>query len=98
MLKIDCPFCGPRDEAEFRCGGESHIQRPGPHNDVSDAQWADYLYMRQNPLGWHFERWLHAAGCRQWFNLARHTVTHEVRAVYAMTAPRPQIEATEGRS
>ena len=98
MLKIDCPFCGPRDEAEFRCGGESHIQRPGPHNDVSDAQWADYLYMRQNPLGWHFERWLHAAGCRQWFNLARHTASHEIRTVYAMTAPRPQIEATEGRS
>lgn len=91
MLKIDCPFCGPRDEAEFRCGGESHIQRPGPHNDVSDAQWADYLYMRQNPLGWHFERWLHAAGCRQWFNLARHTTTHEIRTVYAMTAPKPQI-------
>ncbi|HEY0916427.1 MAG TPA: sarcosine oxidase subunit delta [Solimonas sp.] len=98
MLKIDCPFCGPRDEAEFRCGGESHIQRPGPHDAVSDAQWADYLYMRQNPLGWHFERWLHAAGCRQWFNLARHTVTHEVRVVYAMTAPKPQVEATEVRS
>lgn len=95
MLKIECPYCGPRDEAEFRCGGQSHIQRPGPHDAVSDAQWADYLYMRDNPRGWHFERWLHAAGCRQWFNVARHTVTHEIRAVYAMTAPPPRIDTTE---
>jgi heterotetrameric sarcosine oxidase delta subunit len=98
MLKIDCPFCGPRDEVEFRCGGQSHIQRPGPHTDVSDAQWADYLYMRHNPKGWHFERWLHAAGCRQWFNVARHTVTHEIRAVYAMTSPPPAIDAAESAS
>lgn len=44
MLLIDCPFCGPRAEIEFRCGGESHIQRPGPHTQVSDAEWADYLF------------------------------------------------------
>lgn len=91
MLKIDCPFCGTRDEIEFRCGGQSHIQRPGPHDTVSDARWAEYLFFRDNPRGWHFERWLHAYGCRQWFNLARHTVTHEIRAVYAMTAPKPDL-------
>jgi heterotetrameric sarcosine oxidase delta subunit len=91
MLQINCPFCGPRDEAEFRCGGQSHIQRPGPHGDVSDERWAEYLFMRDNPRGWHFERWLHAYGCRQWFNLARNTATHEIRAVYAMTEPKPNI-------
>jgi heterotetrameric sarcosine oxidase delta subunit len=84
MLSIDCPFCGPRDETEFRCGGQTHIQRPGPHDTVTDAEWANYLYMRENPKGLHLERWLHAGGCRQWFNLARHTVTHKVLAVYAM--------------
>lgn len=91
MLKIDCPFCGLRDETEFRCGGQSHITRPGPHGEVSDARWAEYLYLRENPKGWHYERWLHAAGCRQWFNVARHTVTHEIRAVYAMTGKKPEI-------
>ena len=90
MLRIDCPFCGARDETEFRCGGESHIQRP--ELTSSDVEWADYLYMRQNPRGWHFERWLHVAGCRQWFNLARHTATHEIRAVYAMGAAKPDID------
>ncbi|MGH6719268.1 MAG: sarcosine oxidase subunit delta, partial [Alphaproteobacteria bacterium] len=35
MLLIACPFCGPRDETEFRCGGESHIIRPGPAPEVS---------------------------------------------------------------
>ncbi len=90
MLKLDCPFCGPRDEVEFRCGGESHIARP--ELSASDEVWANYLFMRGNPRGWTFERWLHFAGCRQWFNVARHTVTHEIRTVYAMTAPKPEIE------
>ena len=89
MLRIDCPFCGPRDEVEFRCGGESHIQRPALSS--SDAEWAHYLFIRDNPRGWHFERWLHASGCRQWFNVAHNTLTHEIRAVYAMTVPKPQI-------
>jgi heterotetrameric sarcosine oxidase delta subunit len=92
MLKLDCPFCGARDEREFRCGGQSHITRPGPPAQVSDETWAAYLFLRDNPKGWHFERWLHAAGCRQWFNVARNTVTHEVRQVYAMTAPKPLID------
>ena len=28
MMLIECPFCGPRDETEFSCGGEAHIARP----------------------------------------------------------------------
>ena len=28
MLLIPCPFCGEREETEFHCGGEAHIQRP----------------------------------------------------------------------
>ena len=26
MLLIDCPHCGPRNEVEFRYGGEAHVQ------------------------------------------------------------------------
>ena len=95
MLKIDCPYCGPRVESEFRCGGESHIQRPGPHDAVSDQEWAAYLFYRENPKGVHFERWVHQFGCGRWFNMARDTVTHEIKAIYAMTDPKPQIEGGE---
>lgn len=98
MLLIDCPNCGPRPEAEFRCGGESHIQRPGPHTpgfegEVSDETWADYLFYRANPKGEHLERWVHAAGCRRWFNVARDTVSHRILAIYAMGEQRPEAGA-----
>ena len=43
MMLIDCPFCGPRAELEFTCGGESHIARPANQEAMSDAEWADYL-------------------------------------------------------
>jgi sarcosine oxidase subunit delta len=95
MLKIDCPWCGSRTEDEFTCGGQSHIARPADPAAVSDKEWADYLYQRINPKGVHFERWRHTYGCRQWFNVARHTVSHEVLAVYGMSDPKPVI-AVEG--
>lgn len=85
MLLIDCPNCGPRSEIEFRFGGESHIQRPGPHGAVVDEAWADYLFYRQNPKGELRERWLHFAGCGRWFNIVRDTVSHRILAVYAMS-------------
>ena len=74
MMLIDCPFCGPRDETEFSCGGEAHIARPLAENKISDAEFADYLFMRDNPKGLFLERWRHSAGCRRWFNMARDTV------------------------
>jgi heterotetrameric sarcosine oxidase delta subunit len=89
MLLIPCPWCGERDETEFHCGGQSHIARPTDADRLTDAEWADYLYMRENPKGLHFERWLHSSGCRRWFNVARDTVTHEIIAVYRMTDARP---------
>lgn len=91
MLLIPCPHCGPRAEHEFRCGGESHIARPSPPEATSDAAWGEYLHVRDNPKGVTYERWLHAAGCRRWFNVARDTVTHEILAVYAMTDPKPTL-------
>ncbi len=88
MIWISCPWCGPRPEPEYRYGGEAHIMRPDPHTS-DDAVWADYLFMRTNPKGVHAERWMHSAGCRRWFNVLRHTVSHEVIAVYPMGATRP---------
>ncbi len=87
MLRIPCPWCGVRDEVEYRFGGESHLERPAP--DAADAHWADYLFNRDNPSGVHHERWCHSYGCGQWFNLARDTVTHQIIAVYRMGEPKP---------
>ena len=82
MLRIPCPYCGLRDQDEFQFGGEGHIKRPGNPEQVSDAEWADYLFYRENPMGILHERWVHGFGCRQWFNVARDTVTHEISEVY----------------
>ena len=84
MLQLNCPYCGPRDEAEFSCGGEAHIARPLAVNKISDREFADYLFLRDNPKGVFLERWRHAAGCRRWFNMARDTVTHEIVEIYPM--------------
>ena len=89
MLRIPCPYCGVRDEEEFRCGGQSHITRPGL--DATDAVWAEYLFTRDNPKGIHYERWVHSFGCGRWFNLARHTVTHDIIAAYRMGDPKPPL-------
>jgi sarcosine oxidase, subunit delta len=97
MLLIACPWCGPRDEIEFRCGGESHITRPTPQHPVSDEAWGEYLFTRANPKGIHLERWVHASGCRQWFNLARDTVTHRIKAVYRMGEAPPALDAGDER-
>ncbi len=93
MLRIPCPYCGTRDESEFCLGGESHVERPGP--EVSDAEWADYLFNRENPKGLHFERWCHTYGCSQWFNVVRDTVTHEFHAVYKMGLSKPDLAVTD---
>lgn len=91
MLTLDCPWCGPRDETEFRYGGQAHVPYPAAPSSLDDAEWAAYLFVRDNPKGWFAERWRHAAGCRRWFNALRHTVTYQIRATYPPGAPRPEV-------
>src|SRR5580658_4480502 len=67
MLLIECPWCGPRAESEFSCGGEADIARPLETEKLTDEEWGDYLFMRKNPRGVHREQWLHTQGCRRWF-------------------------------
>ena len=82
MLLITCPWCGPRAESEFSCGGEAHIARPLDTDALSDEQWGDYLFMRKNPKGLHREQWMHASGCRRWFNAERNTVSYVFTQFY----------------
>ncbi|MDP9197766.1 MAG: sarcosine oxidase subunit delta [Pseudomonadota bacterium] len=88
MLRINCPWCGVRDEPEFSYGGEAHVARP--ETSCSDEEWAQYLFYRSNPKGSHAERWCHSYGCGQWFNVLRDTVSHEILAVYRMGEALPQ--------
>ena len=78
MLQISCPYCGPRDETEFGYGGEAGIARPAEPQSLSDAEWADYLFMRNNPRGRLTELWSHTAGCRRWFSIDRDTYSSRI--------------------
>jgi sarcosine oxidase subunit delta len=93
MFLIRCPNCGNRDITEFSYGGEAHIARPDRSESMSDAEWADYVFLRNNPKGLLAERWNHQAGCRRWFNAVRNTATDEILAVYKVGEPRPDVKA-----
>ena len=80
MLHVPCPWCGPRDETEFRYGGQAGLAYPVDPDAVDDATWAAYLFMRDNPKGPFDERWHHVAGCRRWFVVRRDTLTNEFLA------------------
>jgi heterotetrameric sarcosine oxidase delta subunit len=95
MFLIRCPYCGERDISEFAHGGEAHIARPGESDSeqMSDEEWADYLFLRSNPKGLIAERWNHQAGCRRWFNMLRNTATDDILAVYKVGEAPPQVSA-----
>jgi sarcosine oxidase subunit delta len=83
MLLILCPWCGPRAETEFTCGGEADITRPAHPERLSDREWGDYLFMRRNVRGRQREQWHHSFGCRRWFVIERDTITYDVRPAHA---------------
>ena len=51
MFIINCPYCGEREQSEFKAGGEAHIVRPKQPTELSDDEWAEYLFMRKNIKG-----------------------------------------------
>lgn len=89
MLRIECPYCGTRDEQEFTFGGPSHATRPPL--ECTDQEWTRYLYFRDNPCGVQAERWCHTYGCGAWFNVLRDTQSHVIHRVYHMGESRPEI-------
>ncbi len=93
MLLITCPWCGPRDETEYHYGGQAHVAHPDDPHALSDEEWADYLFFRENPRGPFAERWVHSTGCRRWFNAVRDTTTYRMLAVYRPDEPRPSLPA-----
>ncbi len=93
MFIIDCPYCGKRDQHEFSYGGEAHIARPADSENQSDEEWANYVFLRSNTKGVFAERWMHAAGCRKWFNALRNTATDQFLATYKTGEQPPKVEA-----
>ena len=78
MLNIRCPYCGDRSQKECAYGGDGTVVRPKLNQEISDEKWDEFVYLRKSPRGKHIELWHHIAGCRQWFQVKRDTVTHEI--------------------
>ena len=81
MIRLNCPNCGLRNVQEFRYGGE-YNPRPKRPLETADAEWADYIFMRDNRLGRQKEWWYHRAGCGIWFLAERHTKRNEVKSTF----------------
>jgi len=79
MLRIPCPFCGPRDHAEFSYEGDATVKYPAL--DASEDEWFEAVFLRENPRGPHTEMWHHLYGCRQFLVVERDTLTHEIKSV-----------------
>jgi heterotetrameric sarcosine oxidase delta subunit len=100
MLRIACPWCGERDETEFRYRGDASRRRP--EGGATQQAFIAYVYERDNLRGWHTEWWLHVGGCRKLLKVVRHTLTHEIRSVAAADvadltdAARTRVGHTEG--
>lgn len=92
MLIIDCPHCGKRPEDEFHCGGQAGVAYPDDPYALSDEEWAQYLFYRDNPRGAFLEQWSHSGGCRRWFVIRRDTRTYQIletAPIGAATRPDP---------
>jgi methylglutamate dehydrogenase subunit B len=89
-LLIPCPFCGPREHAEFSYGGDASVRRPQQVEPAWDPEWQAYVYERANPRGPHQEYWHHVMGCRQWLLVTRDTLSHEItECAFAGQAGKP---------
>ena len=91
MHRIDCPWCGVRDEEEFQYQGDATVTRPA--FDAPQEAFFRYVYVRDNPKGWHTEWWHHVGGCRQWVKVVRNTATHEI---YATGTPAAKLKHPPG--
>jgi sarcosine oxidase, subunit delta len=90
MLLIYCPYCEEeRNEVEFRNGGDAHIARSTNIAEISDEEFEEYFFIRQNPKGLIFERWRHVHGCGRFFNAARDTVSDRFYMSYKAGEPKP---------
>lgn len=78
MLKISCPHCGDRAQAEFVY--ERTLDSVVPLDSSPDEAVAR-LYTRTNPRGLDDEIWCHTHGCGSWMLIRRDRVSHAIEWV-----------------
>jgi heterotetrameric sarcosine oxidase delta subunit len=88
-MRIECPFCGERDVAEFTYLGDAGFHRPSPDGEAAVQRYYEAVYLRENPAGPHQELWYHAGGCLSWLRVTRDTRTHEILAVQLAAGTSP---------
>lgn len=94
MLLIRCPYCElERPELEFVYAGEAHVVRAPNPSEVSDEDWASYLFIRSNTCGHYRERWRHTHGCGRFFNALRDTANDRFIATYRI-GEKPQVQGS----
>ncbi len=79
MLRLRCPHCGEREEAEFRYRGDATITRPAA--DAPVEAFADFVIggrIRRDGTGSGGSMWAAAGRYSRW---NANTLTHEVRGV-----------------
>jgi methylglutamate dehydrogenase subunit B len=81
-MRIPCPYCGSRDAQEFVYRGDAAPVRP-----QSEEGFYEYVHLRDNNAGEMREHWYHAQGCRNWIELTRNTLNHDIKA--SVLARRP---------
>ena len=78
-MLIPHPLLGLRDAQEFTYYGDAALMnRPDPNAETAEADFCDYVFLRDNPAGVHRELWFHEQGDRSWLVVTRNTVTHEI--------------------
>lgn len=96
MFVIRCPHCcEAREEEEFSYGGEAFVARPSQPEHQSEEDWGDYLFMKRNPKGWHWEMWSHTTGCRKFFVVKRNTANHAIDGIWRLSEARAAYDAEE---
>lgn len=83
MQLFQCPFCGARDETEFRYMGETGKARPEGGRAAKEVDWTRYLYFQAGLKGAVREVWCHQT-CGTYFVLERNNVTHAVGSSQAL--------------
>ena len=97
MFYIYCPHCEEhREEEEFHAAGEAHIPRPLDPESCSDKEWGEYMFFRTNPRGIHHELWVHAVGCRKFFNMTRDTQSYLILETYKI-GEKPSITSAAAK-
>ncbi|MCX2725256.1 sarcosine oxidase subunit delta [Roseibium salinum] len=92
MLLIHCPYCNETlPELEFAYAGQAHVARPLNPGETSDEEWCEFLFIRSNARGPHYERWRHIHGCARFFNAVRDTVSDRFLTTYKAGEARPDL-------